>query len=71
MRLREEQLARFRESGLLILTKLFSDQEVDLLCSALSPVMAQTDPAAEVLAFVEQRSLPAETESTQCNAWAW
>ena len=45
MRLREEQLARFRESGLLILPKLFSDQEVDLLCSALSPVMAQNDPA--------------------------
>jgi hypothetical protein len=32
MKLSEDQLTRFQDEGLLILPKLFSDQEVELLC---------------------------------------
>jgi ectoine hydroxylase len=45
MKLSEDQLTRFQDEGLLILAELFSDQEVELLCSALTPVLAEEDPA--------------------------
>ena len=45
MKLSEDQLTRFQDEGLLILPELFSDQEVELLCSALTPVLAEEDPA--------------------------
>src|SRR5687767_12865747 len=45
MKLADDLLARFDEAGLLVLPKLFSDAEVDLLCAALEPLLAQEDPA--------------------------
>jgi ectoine hydroxylase len=45
MRLSEDLLTRFIDTGLLVLPKLFSQREVDLLCAALQPLLAEDDPA--------------------------
>jgi ectoine hydroxylase len=45
MRLSEDLLTRFEETGLLVLPQLFTAREVDLLCAALEPLLAQEDPA--------------------------
>ena len=44
MRLSEELITRFHDAGLLILPKLFSGAEVDLICAALEPLLAQEVP---------------------------
>jgi ectoine hydroxylase len=45
MRLSDDLLTRFSETGLLVLPNLFSDAEVELLRAALEPLLAQDDPA--------------------------
>jgi L-proline 4-hydroxylase len=45
MRLGDDLLTRFTDTGLLVLPKLFSQREVDLLCAALQPLLAEDDPA--------------------------
>jgi ectoine hydroxylase len=45
LKLTDDLLARFDEAGLLVLPKLFSDAEVELLRAALEPLLAQGDPA--------------------------
>lgn len=45
MRLSDDLLSRFDETGLLVLPNLFSDAEVELLRAALEPLLAQEDPA--------------------------
>ena len=45
MRLSEDLLTRFHEKGLLLLPRLFTDAEVDRLCEALNPLLAEDVPA--------------------------
>ena len=45
MRLSEDLLTRFEQTGLLVMPQLFTAREVDLLCAALEPLLADADPA--------------------------